>query len=812
MDQDATGPGQLRARELFESIDWQQHPLGPREAWPVSLRTLLDLLFASSESMYLVWGSDRTFFFNDPYVPILGPRIDGAMGARFETLWADAYPSVAPYFEKALQGQSTRVVDMYVPMTRWGSPEDTWWTFSYAPVADDSGAIAGALCNTRETTATVLQGEAERQAREALGATERSLRRAQEAGQVGVFAIDIPSGQLTGSPEFFKLFGLPESETISAADIERLVIAEDRASISNAETRAAETADLHVEYRIRRADTGAVRCIDRRGEFEYGADGTPSRLVGVVQDVTDRRDAREELAKLNETLEATVVERTQALLLHENIIQSDITAICAFDTAFRLIAFNQAHNDEFFRVNGFYTKIGDVFPDLFVPEQRGVMRAQMARALTGESFTVEEEFGNPEIDAPRWEIHYSPLRDAQGKVMGAFHHARDISARLRAQNELETARDALRQSQKMEAMGQLTGGVAHDFNNLLTPILGSLELLQRRPGLTEREARLIDAGLQSADRARILVQRLLAFARRQPLQSGAVDLATLVGDMADLLASTSGPQIKVETAIAQGLPPVMADANQLEMALLNLCVNARDAMPDGGVITIAARTGPCDGDTPAASVDPAGGTVCLSVADTGIGMDAETVQRAVEPFYSTKGIGKGTGLGLSMVHGLVSQLGGVLDIDSTPGQGTTITLSLPVSATPVVASEPVEPPVERPAGGRILVVDDEPLVRMSTVDLLEALGFQAEEAGDATEAQGIIARSERFDLVITDHLMPGMSGADLAAWIRAEQPEVPILIASGYADLEGIPAAFPRLTKPFREQELAVAIASAMRG
>ncbi|WP_375398633.1 PAS domain-containing protein [uncultured Sphingomonas sp.] len=795
------------AASLVSAVEWNGHPLGPRERWPTALKAMLAYVLASAEPMYLVWGADRSFFFNDAYAPILGPRLDTAMGARFDVLWADIYASVEPMFTAALAGRSSRVVDMPVPMTRGDDVEETWWTFSFSPVFADDGSVAGALCITGETTAIVRQAQARRHADAALDASERSLRRAQEAGQIGLFTVDLASDALSGTPEFFRLFGLPPAVTIAASLIETLVLPEDAAIVSSSATRASPDLDLHAEYRIRRPDTGEIRYIERRAEIEHDADGAPLRLVGVVQDVTDRRRNRDTLARLNASLEATVVERTQALLLHENIIQSDSTAICAFDTDYRLIAFNKAHNDEFFRVNGFYTKLGDVFHELFVPEQRDAMKAQMARALTGEAFTVEEEFGDPAIDAPRWEILYSSLRDPDGKIIGAFHHARDISARLRAQSELETARDALRQSQKMEAMGQLTGGVAHDFNNLLTPILGSLDRLRGNPGLSERELRLVEGALQSAERAKTLVHRLLAFARRQPLQSGAVDLADLLRGMSALVASTSGPQIRVVTELPDGLPPAMADANQLEMAVLNLCVNARDAMPDGGVITIAVQAEPARPE--GATGD--GPFLRLSVTDTGTGMDEETARRAVEPFYSTKGIGKGTGLGLSMVHGLVSQLGGSMLITSRPGAGARVDLLLPVSAEAVAAPVAAGAMQAPQLAGHVLVVDDERLVRMAIADMLENLGYRTTEVSDAGEAERLLANGERFDLVVTDHLMPGMSGAELASTIRQRWPRLPVLILSGYADVEGIPPDLPRLTKPFREPELAEAIARARR-
>lgn len=791
-----------KAAALLERVDWTHHPMGPPEQWPLALKTMLAMIMASSEAMYLVWGPDRTFFFNDAYVPVLGSRVDGAMGSRFEMLWAATYALIEKEFEDALEGRSTRVVDLPVPLARWGAPEDTWWTFSYTPVFGDDGAIAGVLCITSETTASVRHAENVRLAA-ALADTERSLQRAQQAGRVGVFTIDIETGTLTGSDEFFKLFGLPATGTTDAGVIERMTLPEDAAIISNARTRASPDLVLNVEYRVRRPDTGAVRCIERRAEVEHDAAGKPVRLLGVVQDVTERRNDRDALARHNATLAATVDERTRALLLHEHIIQSDTTPICAFDTDYRLIAFNKAHNDEFYRVNGFYTRIGDVFCDLFVPEQRPVMRALMTRALTGETFSIEEDFGNPAIDAPRWEIHYSALRDEAGKVIGAFHHARDVSARQRAQAELDLAQEALRQSQKMEAMGQLTGGVAHDFNNLLTPIIGSLDMLQRKHAFAAREARLVQGAMQSAERAKTLVQRLLAFARRQPLQTGPVDLSALVGGMAELLASTSGPQIAVQVDIPPHLPPALADAHQLEMAILNLCVNARDAMPGGGGITIAARREPVQ------ATAAGHGFLRLSIIDTGVGMEEETARRAVEPFYSTKGVGKGTGLGLSMVHGLALQLGGSMSIASRPGHGTRIDLLLPVSGQmPAPSTSPLDSTPGR-FKGRVLLVDDEPLVRMVTADMLQTLGYDTTEVSSAHHAEARLAQGEQFDLVVTDHLMPGMTGAELAVMIRTRWPHIRVLIVSGYADVDGISADIPRLTKPFRESDLARALALA---
>jgi signal transduction histidine kinase/FixJ family two-component response regulator len=402
---------------------------------------------------------------------------------------------------------------------------------------------------------------------------------------------------------------------------------------------------------------------------------------------------------------------------------------------------------------------------------------------------------------------------------------RDVSARRQAEDalrelnvnlerrvedrtrELMAAEEALRQAQKMEAMGQLTGGVAHDFNNLLTPIVGVLDMLQRAGVGGERERRLIEGAAQSAERAKTLVQRLLAFARRQPLQPVAVDVGKLISGMADLISSVSGPQIRVVVDLADPLPAARADPNQLEMALLNLSVNARDAMPEGGVLRISA--GQIEQGAGNPTKLPPGGYIRISIADSGVGMDEATLARAIEPFFSTKGVGKGTGLGLSMVHGLASQLGGALTIQSLKGAGTNIELWLPRSqTTPETPATRGEAAPADASAGLVLLVDDEALVRMSTADMLGGLGYAVVEAESAEEALGLLRDGVRPDLLVTDHLMAGMNGTDLARLALSEIPAMRVLIVSGYAGHDGLAPDLPRLQKPFREIELASALAS----
>jgi PAS domain S-box-containing protein len=373
--------------------------------------------------------------------------------------------------------------------------------------------------------------------------------------------------------------------------------------------------------------------------------------------------------------------------------------------------------------------------------------------------------------------------------------------------EREATLAQLGELQKLETLGQLTGGVAHDFNNLLTPIVGSLDLLRRQHSADERSQRLIAAALQGAERAKTLVARLLAFARRQVLEPRPVDVASLVEGMTELIARSIGPQIRIEVDLPGRLPAALVDPNQLELALLNLAVNARDAMAGGGTLRIVADAQEVGPDHPAGLRH--GAYVRLAVIDSGIGMDAPTLKRAVEPFFSTKGVGKGTGLGLSMVHGLAAQSGGALRLSSTPGQGTRAEVWLPVASEAADraggTAGPV-PPKVKPAV--ILLVDDEELVRMATADMLADLGHQVIEASSGAQALELLRGGAMPDLMITDYLMPGMTGADLAAEAQTLRPALPILLATGYANLAGQQMAnLPLLPKPFRQNELAARIA-----
>jgi PAS domain S-box-containing protein len=396
------------------------------------------------------------------------------------------------------------------------------------------------------------------------------------------------------------------------------------------------------------------------------------------------------------------------------------------------------------------------------------------------------------------------------------HSLRELTATLEQRVREETAarQEALvklHEAQKLETIGQLTGGVAHDFNNLLMPITGALDLLQRRfADADARAGRLIDGALQSAERAKTLVQRLLGFARRQTLQTQAVDLERLLEGMHDLIRSSVGSTIELHTVCPSHLPQAVADPNQLELALLNLCVNARDAMPKGGTLTIAADVvapGPEQSELPQREY------VRVSVTDTGTGMDQQTLARAIEPFFSTKETGRGTGLGLSMVHGLAGQLGGHFAISSTPGKGTRVELWLPkaAGATASIRRETQPERLRTPTRAlNVLLVDDEQLVRDGTAAMLRELGHRVVEVGGAGEALEKLQDGLQIDVVVTDYKMPRMDGAELARRLRRVQPALPVLLITGYSGHADDTRGLSRLAKPFRQADIAAALEELM--
>jgi PAS domain S-box-containing protein len=454
--------------------------------------------------------------------------------------------------------------------------------------------------------------------------------------------------------------------------------------------------------------------------------------------------------------------------------------------------------------------IGRHFSNFYTDEDRaaGIPANALAQARSKGRF--EAEGWRVRKDGTHFwaNVVVDPVRDPSGTLIGFAKITRDLTERRRSQLALEQAQEAFFHAQKMEAIGKLTGGVAHDFNNLLAAIVGSLDLARRKLAEGGDVSRFIDNAMKAADRGATLTQRMLAFARKQELQLETVDPAALVRGMADLLQRTIGGGVRIDTQFPLVVKRVHADPAQLELALLNLAVNARDAMPDGGRIVIAAReehVGAGEGLKP-------GAYVCLSVSDTGAGMDAATLARATEPFYTTKGVGKGTGLGLSMVHGFAEQCGGKLMLDSRPGEGTTADIWLPVSDA--VLTERSDAAVEdrgaHPGQLVVLAVDDDALVLTNTAAMLEDAGHRVLQAVSGKIALQLLSEG-RVDILVTDFAMPEMNGAQLAEAARAGWPGLPVLLVSGYAELpEGTANDLPRLAKPFRRDQLVPAVEQAV--
>ena len=610
-----------------------------------------------------------------------------------------------------------------------------------------------------------------------------------------IYMLD-PDGTVTSwNPGAKRFKGYDESEIIGE-NFSRFYTEEDRKS--GLPQRALETAKREGKFeqegwRVRKDGTKfwAYVVID---PIRDGA----GRLVGyakITRDLTERRKA-----------EANLRENQQQFRL---LVQG------VTDYAIYLLSpegYVSSWNPGAQRIKGYAPEeiIGQHFSRFYTEEDRQAGLPQQTIAIATREGRFEREGWRLRKDGTKFfaNVVVDAIHNPDGSLLGFAKITRDITERTKAERALEEAREALLQSQKMEAIGHLTGGIAHDFNNLLMAIQGSLELLRRRlPSDDPRVTQLIDNAFQGAQRGAALTQRMLAFARRQELKLVPLDVHDVVQRMANLLQSSLGPSIRVETHFPLELPRINADANQLELALLNLAINGRDAMPKGGTVTISAtkRT-----DVPGLK---AGDYLCVSVTDTGTGMDEETLKRAMEPFFTTKGVGKGTGLGLPMVHGMAEQSGGTLLLKSRPGRGTSAELCLPVAlGEPISATQDLTAHASHTEKKlTILAVDDDPLVALNTSALLEELGHTVYSAPSALHALEILHREKKIDLIITDQLMPDMTGLELVTRIRQENAHMPIILATGYAELgPGEGEGLPRLAKPFSQRELAEVIARAV--
>jgi PAS domain S-box-containing protein len=499
-------------------------------------------------------------------------------------------------------------------------------------------------------------------------------------------------------------------------------------------------------------------------------------VTAILRDVNERRAAEDALRTLNQTLERKVAERTAD---RDRMwrLSSDVMLVAQLDG--RINAVNPAWT----RLFGWSEDvlISANLADFLVPEDQSLLQAALASLSASTAPQLFELRLTTLKQGSRW-IAWSAVSD--GDLFQAV--GRDVTSERQAAKALREAEDALRQSQKMEAIGQLTGGIAHDFNNLLTGIIGSMEVLKRRIAANRFEdiQRFMDAAIVSANRAAALTHRLLAFARRQPLDPKALNLNQLMGGMEELLRRTLGEQVRLSIVLGEGLGSVVTDAHQLENAVLNLAINARDAMPDGGELTITTR------NTSLAAVERSGTEeiapgeyVVVEVRDSGTGIPAEVLAKVFEPFFTTKPIGQGTGLGLSMIYGFAKQSRGHVTIESRVGEGTSVAIYLPLYEGDLpagISTEVVD--LVRGSGETVLLVEDDPSVRLLIAEVLRELGYACIEVGDGAGAMPVLASNARLDLMITDIGLPGMNGRQLAEAAREQRPGLKILFVTGYAE------------------------------
>ena len=673
-----------RTGALMRAHDWSRSPLGPPEGWPGSLRTVVGLLLQSQFPMFVAWGEHLGFLYNDPYAEILGTKHPKALGSRFHDIWAEIWPDISPLIDAAMAGRATYREDLPLVMNRKGFDEQTWFTFSYSPVRDESGRVAGMFCACVETT--------------------------------------------------------------------RRVLAE-------------------------------------RGQRE-----------------------------LNETLERRVDEALAERKLLADIVEGTDAFVQVADRDFRWLAVNKAAADEFERIYGRRPQVGASMLDLLAdqPEHRAAIQAVWQRALDGDEFTAIGEFGDTARDRRYYEMRYNTLRGAHGEQIGAYQFVYDVTERLRNQERLRLAEQALRQTQRLESLGQLTGGVAHDFNNLLAVFAGGVQVLERNPSPAQRQT-ILDAMRRAVARGAGLTRHLLAFSRRQPVNPASVDLAAHLGAMREMLAGSLRGDVRVEMTFEPKLWNVEIDAGELELAIVNLCVNARDAMPAGGTIAIGAanvRETAADGSHAE--------FVRLTVADTGQGIPSDVLPRVFDPFFTTKDVGKGSGLGLAQVYGFAQQSGGRVTIASEVGAGTVVTLLLPRSLRAPAATDAANDAsattasadgegsdIRRRRHGEVLLVEDDDEVAALAREMLGTLGFGVIHVSSPSAALGALANGRAVDAVFSDIMMPGgTNGVDLAREIRRRQPGVPIVLATGYAESAAgmMDGEFRLLLKPYSLEALADAL------
>jgi PAS domain S-box-containing protein len=797
---------------LIRDYDWRDTALGPIESWPQSLRAIVAMIINSPVPMVLLWGPQGHMIYNDGYSRFAGSRHPRLMGSEVRLGWPEVADFNDHIMKVGLSGGTLAYRDQELTLYRNHKPEQVWMNLDYSPVLDESGSPAGVIAIVVETTQRVLadrRNDAER----------RRLTQMFEQGPSFMALLEGPEHRIQlANPSYLRLVGGRDvigktvAEALPEAALQGYVKLLDDVFNSGSAFASASS-----EYTIEAADVPEKRFVDFIYQPLQDAAGKVTGIFVEGVDVTERKRAEAALKQLNETLEQRIEDRTTQLLSKEALIttfynhSSECHAVLA-ETADKTFRYDEA-NPATLRLYGKTREevIGHTVQELFNPETAAELAEHLQNCLQdGSPRRYERRIGDAIVEAVA-----SPVPTEKGMTRRLVVSARDVT-------EHRNLEQQLRQSQKMEAVGQLTGGLAHDFNNLLAGIIGSLELMETR--FAQRRLIDIDRYLQAAKgaakRAASLTHRLLAFSRRQTLDPKPTDVNMLVGDMEELIRRTIGPAVTFEFVAAIDLWKTLTDQHQLENALLNLCINARDAMPRGGRLTVETCNRWIDERTARGRDLAAGQYISLCVSDNGVGMSADVMSRAFDPFFTTKPLGEGTGLGLSMVYGFVRQSGGQTRIYSEEGKGTMVCMYLPrcagmdERAVEAATTAQIEPARH---GETVLVVDDEPTVRMLITDVLEELGYTAIDAADGNAGLAILESKRHVDLLITDIGLPGgMNGRQLAEAGSTLRPALKILFITGYAENAVIGDGHLRrgmhvLTKPFAMETLANRVTSILK-
>ncbi|WP_162937649.1 PAS domain S-box protein [Indioceanicola profundi] len=766
-----------RTRELIERGRAEQALRASEARWRGLFERMHEGFFVG-EAIRDDQGRMRDFRFleaNPAFEMLTGVPIQQAVGRPVR--------EVIPGIQDQLIEDYARVVDTGCPAqfeVHVPALQDRWYEARARQTGPDQFAVLFLEITARKAAEAALE-----QSQELLKRSETRFRQLTELAPAIIW-FGNPDGSLSYlNPYWYEYTGqTPETALpMGWADVIHPDDADRLAAIW--ESSRARGVLYELEARLRRLD-GAYRWFVIRAQPLRDETGRVTGWLGNNSDIDDRKAAEDALTRLNETLEQRVAEALAERRIWAEIFETSDALIGVVDREFRFLALNRAYADEFERIYGVRPYPGADLRALLAeqPRHRAAVQAIWARALHGETFTVVEEFGEEARARPCYELRFNTLRDSRGAIVGAFQYAVDVTERLRDQARLMQAETALRQSQKMEAVGQLTGGIAHDFNNLLQVVSGNLELLARDVAGNARAEMRVRNALAGVARGSKLASQLLAFGRRQALEPKVVNIGRFVKDMDDMLRRALGAAVEIETIIEGGLWNTLIDPGQVENAILNLAINARDAMDGHGRLTIEASNAVLDAEYARLQKDvKAGQYVMLAVTDTGTGIPPDVLERVFEPFFTTKAEGKGSGLGLSMVYGFVKQSGGHISIYSEVGEGTTVKLYLPrVLEAEDVLVETAAVPI-RGGAETILVVEDDEDVRETAVALLTELGYRVLRAKDAASALGVIESGLPIDLLFTDVVMPGpLRSPDLARKARQRLPNIAVLFTSGYTE------------------------------